>query len=449
MSETNKKTKHTVFLGIRVSAIIEIVVFLFIITFCSYLFGNNDRFINITPHPFWIILILVVVQYNLPETILCIVLMILFLYTGNIPPQNFTETTFDYYFSLSLRPILWLAVAALTNGIRKRRLKNTIEYEEKIEDLNTKLNKISEAFNILQKKNENLETKLAGELNSAITIYNAVKKLKYIDENNYMQIMEEVILAILPTKKFSIYTYDNFKGLNLKYTYCWEQEDDYKTFFDNESEIYKAIVAEQRVLFVVRAKDEAILMNEGIMAGPLIDLNSGEILGMLKYEDIDFSDFVSKKLELFKLLCQWLGSAYHNLITVSAAKSNSMINRDNMLYSNDFLTHQITFLTNLAKRSDFPLTSILIKIANSNELNYDIRKKAVLFLGNTVESYLRATDQAFDKDYRNGVYLLIMPGTNKQGAETVLQKLRNTLLNPKNKELKIIKYAFQIEVLNI
>jgi polysaccharide biosynthesis protein PelD len=435
-------------LGVKVSAIIEILIYLSAVCICSHIWGNGDRFINITPHPFWLILILIVIQYDLPETIVCILLMIIFLYAGNIPPQKFLVNTFDYYFSLSLRPILWLGVGILIDGIRKRRTKQASEFEKIIDDLNIKLETISKSYNTLQTKNENLEAKLASELNSSIKIYNAAKKLEQLDKINYMQIMEDVILAVLPANKFSIYLYDNDKGLSLSYASRWAKEDKYAKNFSSSSTLYNAIVIEKRTLFIARKRDEKILTNQGVLAGPLYDKNSGEILGMLKYENIDFNEIVSKKIELFKLLCQWLGSAYYNILTVENAKENSMVNRDNMLYSNNFLQYQVEFLTKLAKRTKFSLSSLSIKIANINSLNNFLKKKAVLFLGETVRKNLRTTDQVFDQNYRSGEYLLLLPSADKAGAYIVLEKLKKVLLDKKNGELSKIEYSFQIEVLN-
>jgi len=440
------KIKESKVFGIRLSALIEVVAFLLVINICSYYFGLGNRYIDIYPHPYWIILLVVVIQYDLKETIICVILMILFLYVGNMPIKKLTDTSFYYYMQLSIRPVLWLATAVVMDALRKKRMKITTELVELIKDSDEKLEVVSRSYNLLQKKNKNLELRLAGELNSAVKIYNAARKLENLNASNYMDIMEKVVLSVMNPVQFSIYTLDN-NGLSRKYAYNRDKDSHYRNHFSNDSKLYRSIVVLKKKLSIVRSEDELILKGQGMLAGPLIDIGSGEVMGMIKFEKIDFEELDSKNIELFSILCEWLGSAYRNVIRMDSAESNSVINFDTMLYSVDFFSRQVFFLTKLAKRSKIDFTSITINIANREEISSDIKKETVALLYTTMKENLRFTDQVFDLDYRNGAYSLLMPCTDENGAEVVLNKIKNNLLN-KNVSTRLVKYSFRIKVLN-
>ena len=442
----NKKTEVKV-LGVRVSAILEIIFFLLIISLASYAWGNNDRFINISPHPYWVILILIVVQYDMPETICCIILMILFMYIGNVPKQEFTETTFDYYFSLCLQPILWFAMGTLTTGIVRKRFKQTSILENKIDDLAFKLKKISEAYTVIERKNMNLESSVAEEQKSTIHIYNALVKMDNMNKSNYGRIMEEIILAILPVKKFSIYLAAGDSSLDLKYSYNWSNEDKFTEHFSHNDQLFDAIMHNQQILYVARKNDEQIFSEQGILAGPLLNTNSNKVVGMIKIEDIEFSGFVSRNIELFKLVCRWLGAAYYKSLYFTELNTSKIMSSEYVHSTMDSSGRQVNYLTELAKRIHFDLACLHIRITNIERLEEHIRKSAVIFLYDTMKKGLRKTDLIVDKDYRSGVYSLLLPGTNKLSAENVLSKIKKLLLEPSNTDFHNVNYSFQIEIL--
>ncbi|TAE82367.1 MAG: hypothetical protein EAY76_03250, partial [Alphaproteobacteria bacterium] len=58
----DKKHKH--FLGLRVSALLEIALFLGLALLINLVFGGSPRFIASQPHPFWILILLVSAQYG-------------------------------------------------------------------------------------------------------------------------------------------------------------------------------------------------------------------------------------------------------------------------------------------------------------------------------------------------------------------------------------------------
>jgi hypothetical protein len=74
--------------------------------------------------------------------------------------------------------------------------------------------------------------------------------------------------------------------------------------------MFREIVARQRTLCISKPEDEFVLQDEGILAAPIIDKESGEVLGMLKIEKMNFFDLHFSNIQSFQLLCEWIADAY-------------------------------------------------------------------------------------------------------------------------------------------
>ncbi len=70
------------FIGIRTSAWVEIFAFFIILTFISYLSSLPFNFFNVSPHPFWIVVVLMAAQYGTLEGLLAAFIATLFLSLG-------------------------------------------------------------------------------------------------------------------------------------------------------------------------------------------------------------------------------------------------------------------------------------------------------------------------------------------------------------------------------
>ena len=67
VSHIDESRTHRAILGLRVSALVETLLFLAVALLVDSLLGAGDRFSEISPHPFWIIVLLVSTYYGTNE----------------------------------------------------------------------------------------------------------------------------------------------------------------------------------------------------------------------------------------------------------------------------------------------------------------------------------------------------------------------------------------------
>ncbi len=436
------KQQFEQFLGVRKSAFFEITIYLFIVIASSNLFSDGTRFLDMSPHPFWGILLLVSAQYGRKEALFCVFFCTLFLYTGNLPKQTISQNSYDYLLHLTLLPILWLIVSVTLSGIKYRKDEAALESESLTKKYKKQLDVITTSYNKLKNMNTALETKLASEVGSAVKIYNAVKELDKID-SNLIEAAGGIISSTLNPEKYSIYILED-DILSQRGIYGWGQGDSYQESFYQKDKIFQEVVINKRIITILNKDDLSILKEEGILAGPIIDSETGAIFGMLKIEDLKFDGLNSRNLHTFKMLCNWIGGALNNAKKLEDAEDASILNHSTRLYSNTFLEQQEIFLKSIAWRINFDFSKIVIKLTNAKKLDDIQRDKATSLMGESIRSVLRSTDQLFDQNQNGESFALLLPGTSQTNCNFVIEKIKEKLFKSE-KSIECATYSFIVE----
>jgi hypothetical protein len=118
---------------------------------------------------------------------------------------------------------------------------------------------------------------------------------------------------VLGPEKFSLFLLDA-GVLETAATEGWSADNRYATAFDASSRLFQAVVGERHIVTMVNPEHEAILGGEGVLAGPLVSNVSAKVVGMLKIEAIPFTELNPTTVQNFRILCDWIGTAYDNAL---------------------------------------------------------------------------------------------------------------------------------------
>ena len=113
-TEHDTRSPRRIF-GVRLSALLEIIGFLAVTLVFSLLFDAGNRFLNVSPHPFWIPVLLVSAYYGANEGLAAAILSAAALLTGNLPEQGSSEDLSAWLLRVTAEPVLWF-VAAIALG---------------------------------------------------------------------------------------------------------------------------------------------------------------------------------------------------------------------------------------------------------------------------------------------------------------------------------------------
>lgn len=421
-----KKPRRTHFLGLRVSAILECLVLLLIMLLVDYIWFEGDRFFHVCPQPFWAVVLLIAVQYGTPEGIMAAVFSTIALLLWNMPEQTANQDAYAYALYAAKNPIMWLVAAVILGELQQRHLRARERLEKELQIAEEREYTIAQSYQWVKELKEKLELRIAGQLRSDISTYRAAHKMEALEPTQVLKGLETLVRAVLNAEKFSIWTQTS-AGFEISLIHGWADTDDYPKIVPKTSMLYQSVVSEKRPICAVNPDHEVVLAGQGVLAGALIDDETGQITGMLKIERLGFTDLNLSSIETFHAVCEWAGMSMVNAGRYQTAKHESVINPDHNLLTPGYFDRYTKHISSLAKRVGFDVTLISVGITNAENFDQDTRVKLSRVVADSVNNILRAVDLAFDYREGGGDYSIVLPATSRAGADIVIEKIRKDL----------------------
>ncbi len=418
--QTDKEQRRI--FGIRPIAIAEALGMLIILTLLDLLVFDGNRFWDVNPHPFWIPVLLIAVQYGTNEALLAALLATLFYLVGNIPGAAEGVDHFDHLYTIVINPILWFLAAFGLGELRIRHIRERNRLVTEVEDSQQREDLIADSYKFVKNRKEALEVQVSGQLASSIEAYRAAKAVETLDPKSVMQGVERLVTSVLGPQKFSLYIFHDNK-LTATILHGWAPADTYTQEIDSYSPLYQSVVGQQDTLVIANEQHETALDGQGIMAGPIVDPDTNRVVGMLKIEQMDFISLSLNTVETFRAMCEWIGTALINARNYQTVKSEAIVNPERNLLTFNYFKRQSDYMAKLAKRIGFDLSMLVIKINDAKSMSDTDRVTVARQIGESVKAVLRSVDLAFDYQTDGEEYSILLPATSQAGASIVRDKI--------------------------
>jgi GAF domain-containing protein len=433
--------------GIRVSAILEIVIFLGVALALDQILFDGSRFRLASQHPFWILVLLVTVQYGTNAGMLAALASSVALLAGNVPPQAITQDRFTWLFQIGQLPLLWFVSAVVLGELRMRQIRERGALAGQLAETAHREQVLADGYQRLSAAKDALETRVAGQLRTAVGIYQAARAIEKLDPSEVLLGVADLIRSVMNPEKFSVFLLRN-DSLELAVEDGWTGEDNFPRRYAAGTAIFQEIVGRQRVLTVADPDDVPALLGAGIIGSPLVVPDTGRIIGMLKIEKLGFLDLTFSNVQALKALCQWIGAAYENARLYQAARSESVVNTQTELFAYSFLSRQLSFLTLLARRIGFDLCMIVVRLENPDELSEEQRTLVPRAFGHAATLALRKTDMAFDYQRTGTEFAIVLPAAPVKQAHIVIGKLAGALETELAPEAPEARFSFAVHAIH-
>ncbi len=316
MNENDKIKKNnseSTFLGARVSALIEIVCFFFILFIIALIFGMEYNFFTASPHPFWILVVLISAQYGTIEGLLAALAATAIFLLGDLPPRNILQDKSEYFFFIGKTPILWFITAVILGELRMKHIRARDQLKKAALQAAEKETKIKEAYTALKKIKERLEMRVASEMQTSLMVISAFKELEELGKEGVIKGACDLTKALVAPDKFSIFLLES-RELKLVAFWGWEPSDQYLESFGPDTPLFQEIVGKKRTISA-DSFDSFILGKEGVLVAPIVaDNAAAQVLGMIKVEQIPFLRLRTATIESLRTIGTWVGKAYANVL---------------------------------------------------------------------------------------------------------------------------------------
>lgn len=295
--------------GLRVSALVEILVLLAVALLADNLLFNGDRFAAVSPHPFWIVVLLIAAQYGTSEALAAAAFATAALLINNLPEQAFSEDLYAWLLRVSVNPVLWCIAAVTLGEIRAGHRRRAESLQEELAEAQEQARAIAEAYEHLLQIKTTLEVLVAGQVRTVRTMHAAARAIERQSVVEVLTGIPLLVQTVMKPEKFSFYLL-NGKMLEAAANEGWRHGDPFRREFHADAPVFAAVVAERRFLVASDPEHETILAGEGLLAGPLCSEETGEVFGMLKIEGMPFHELTPACVQNFQILCDWIGTAF-------------------------------------------------------------------------------------------------------------------------------------------
>ncbi len=429
-----------------VSFLVEILVLIVGLLLMDHFFLGGDRLWAIHPHPFLLVVLLASIQYGTNQGLLTALIASMALLLGNLPEQLMTQDIYDYLLEVTYRPILWFGSAVLFGGFRDRQQRENRDLQIRLAHAQKQAEVFSSAYKSLDRERIRLETQLSGQSKTLLTWHQAAKGMERLQHDGNLSQILSIVENVMQAGKCSWFALRNSK-LQRDSQKGWEADESYAVAFSPESPLFQEVVGRQRVVCVTSPGDEKILGTEGILAGPLINVESGEVTGMVKIEQLGFTGLNLTSIETFKVLCEWLGTHFGTHTRFENAKSQMIQNPDNQFYSKKYYENISGFIAHLSERVGFESSTIKINTTPGTVLKPETEFRIKEILRDTANEVTRKTDLIFEGDKDRFELLLVLPNTPIDNARVVADKFQKALGESIGHDIQKNHFSLSIEAL--
>jgi GGDEF domain-containing protein len=430
----------------RAMAYVELLMAVALLVGLDYAFAPFDGFDSVNPNPYWIPVLLLSVQYGVFEGLTAAALCTFASLLSGVDPGFFavlmeqgpsaaldrasgasfdTFTNEDYLiaWTYAAQPLLWVVSALLLGLLRERLRQRNRELAIDLGQTAHREKVLSEAYNQLLETKEQLEVRVAGQLRTVFTLYQAAKAIEKLGPGEVLIGIADLVRAVMQPTKFSLYLL-NGNVLEAVTNDGWDDDDKFARVFDSGSPIFQEVVGRQRFLSAVNSDEQRLLGGEGILAGPLTSVDSGEVVGMLKIEQMGFLELHVSSLENFRILSDWVGTAFSNARRFRKAQGNMFMNEERTLFTDAVYKANTKHLKKIGEQFGIGVTGIQIKATGLDVLHLDRRQAVISAIRDVVENHMPNTVQAHEYRQTGRDFAIIIPGANPDTAgEALAQKV--------------------------
>ncbi|MBM3617442.1 MAG: hypothetical protein FJX23_02735 [Alphaproteobacteria bacterium] len=442
-----QEARKTLF-GIRRSAWLEMLIFYGALVLIDVFFFGFARYWGVNPHPFWLVTLLLACQYGTKEGVIAALIGVIIYLIGPWPAQDINTDKFSYVFSILVHPIFWLVTAVLFGELRQRHIRERATLEEELETSREREERITQAYEQVKEIKSGLELRTATQIRSSIAAHRALRTMEVPNETETLRGLEQLLEAVVGVQKFSIYLLAANGDLEARTTHNWEERDHYSRSLTAQDPLYRAVLERRKPITILNREDEQVLTGHGVLATPLVDLETGQIYGMLKVESMPFTELNFHAIETIAAVGELGGMSLSRLRNYETVAATSMVNPESGAHSYGYFNRYAEFISSLGRRLNFDVTMLIVRMTGAEQLPYSTRIQAARLFAETVDQSLRKVDMTFDYQQNSEEFSIVLPATSADGAEKVREKIQTQLGKALRTLDSNIRFSYTIEPLH-
>lgn len=290
--------------------VIELGVVYLVLFFIDLLFfAEAGGFFAFSPHPFWLPVLLISLQYGFARAIAAAASAITLNWLFLAPEQQLGQPYFDYLIRNSITPTMWLCTALVVGELRQRQIVEQAQADDELKRLREQAEVLSKHCTDATQANLELQLKIAA--GKTAPIEHALIQLgsrQSLDLQQFLTAFEEALGSLLGKHKASVFVNDDRRCLKLAFEFGWTDTDRFSRDFEIHHPLYQAVIDQAQPVSTNRSPwDSHVLQDEGAVAVPINYIHRGGAYAMLKIEEAETDLSSAEKLRALILLGREMG----------------------------------------------------------------------------------------------------------------------------------------------
>ncbi len=254
------------------SALAEIVV-LFALIYAIDKLTPNLAILDLSPHPFWIPVLLVSLQYGTISGFIAAAVAIAISLFSGLPEQDIGENLFAYFLRVLGQPILWIGVALLVGQFRMRQLGAKHELRVANQALKSQRDDLARHARELRGRVEVLEQELATRYSAPPHAGAAVLSQTMTAGGLHLGSDAQAVLAHAAKALFPgavVTAYRVRDNIMAECAVCGRKPDSGPRIrIPHDDPLYRAVILQGRTVSVLEPGSDEVLAQTGLVAVPI------------------------------------------------------------------------------------------------------------------------------------------------------------------------------------
>lgn len=401
----------------------EIILGYAFLTAINFLwFRKNMGFIDVNPHPYWIIILPLAARYGYRAGFWAGVTGGILELTLGYAQQIYMGFSFMFNIAMLKDPLIFLSIGALIGEVREIQKRRHADIQSKYKELKESFETLKSHYTALSQAKQELDGSIISQEQTISTLYDAAQALRSLKEEAIYPAVMELMKSYLGVEAASIYSLNDGK-LFLKSAV----DDEYPL---RPGELDAEIGLMARAIKGGKLVTVDVLFSTGecdesgyclLASVPVID-PSDRTLGVLNIEKLPFVKFNPLTLRMASLIADWSGAALENAMIYQDAKERDITDEITGAYSTDYLSRRLNEEFQRSRRYKTPLSVVSVELVDFDRFVEDKRDEIMVVFSQLIQKLVRGVDLLF-RGATPGRYVLLLPNTDAAGARILSGKL--------------------------
>ena len=294
-------------------ALIEMAVLLAVVLL-EYFWDGFPALTRINPHPYWIAVLLLSLQYGTVSGLIAASLAIIGTVLIGMPEADIEERYFSYLVRVWTQPVLWLLAALLLGTFRARQIEQRDELLHQAENLRIRGATLLDYSNNLRARCTMLERRLATrESSESSQLLAALARLGEAAPGRWASALSEALAAGFPKSQISLYAIDGGPARLILTHGQSANSPPIQAEIDATHPLVASVAGAGHSVSVLDPADDAALSGQGVAAVPVFangtGASRGRVVGILKADMLPPSQIDAATVRRLAVIASYLAPA--------------------------------------------------------------------------------------------------------------------------------------------